>query len=140
MTCFEVATQFFHACESAKGWDGCKAFVADDARFSAQCEPLTEVESIQEYADGLKNFCEILAPGSSYDLHASSFDEVTRKALFFATFNGVHTGEGGPIPPTGKETHTHYVYIITMNKESKVQHLQKVWNASWSMRELGWMD
>ncbi len=39
MSAFEIATKFFHACETLKGWDECKQFVAADAPFSAQCEP-----------------------------------------------------------------------------------------------------
>jgi hypothetical protein len=33
----------------------------------------------------------------------------------------------------------HYVYILTMDTNDQVAHMVKVWNASWAMRELGWM-
>ena len=38
MSEFELATNFFHACESLKGWEGCKDYVAEGATFSAQCD------------------------------------------------------------------------------------------------------
>ncbi len=46
MSAFENATQFFHACESLKGWEGCKQYVAPEALFSAQCEPLVDVSTV----------------------------------------------------------------------------------------------
>ena len=84
-------------------------------------------------------FGKTTAPGATYDLHSSSYDEETRTAVFFATFHAKHTGEGGPVPPTHKETHTDYVYILTMNADDKVERMVKVWNAPWAMKELGWM-
>ena len=38
----------FHACGSLQGWEGCKGYVADGARFSAQSEPLIDIGTIEE--------------------------------------------------------------------------------------------
>ena len=59
--------------------------------------------------------------------------------LAFATFTGTHTGDGGPVDPTGKTANSHYVYAITVNDDNKVSHLVKIWNAPWALGELGWM-
>ena len=77
-------------------------------------------------------------PGCGYDLHSSSYDESTRTAIYFATFIGTHTGEGGPVPPTNKQTNSHYVYVLTMNDNDLVTNMIKVWNAPWALAELGW--
>jgi hypothetical protein len=139
MSAFENAKLFFEACESLKGWAGCEQYVAPGATFEAQCEPLTDVRTVEAYCEWMRGFGTVTAPGCSYDLHACGFDADTSTALFFATFHGRHTGEGGPVSPTQKETHTHYVYALTMNSEGKVSRMVKVWNAPWAMRELGWM-
>jgi len=139
MTAFENATKFFTACEAPAGWEGCQPYVAENATFSAQSEPLAELKTVHEYCEWMKGIGTITAPGATYDLHTSSYDEATRTAIFFATYHGRHTGEGGPVPPTNKETHTHYVYVLTMNEENKVERMIKVWNAPWAMRELGWL-
>jgi hypothetical protein len=139
MSGFINATKFFHACESVKGWEECSEYVEPGASFSAQCEPLVEIKTVEEYVNWMTNFCETIAPGGSYKLHSSAFDDATRTAMFFATFTLSHTGEGGPVPPTNKETNTHYVYIFKINDNDKIQSMQKVWNAPWAMRELGWM-
>lgn len=139
MSAFENATKLFHACESGKGWDGCQAYVADNAVFSGQCEPLVDIKTVQAYTDWMAGLANVVMPGSSYELHASAFDNNTNTALFFATYTGKHTGEGGPVPPTNKEASGEYVYAITMDENNKAKHMTKVWNASWTMRALGWI-
>jgi len=139
MTAFETASKFFAACEAPEGWEGCRQYVADGAPFTAQSEPLAEINTIEAYCDWMAAIGKITAPGASYDLHSASYDEATRTAVFFATYHARHTGEGGPVPPTNRETHSHYVYVLTMNDDNKVARMVKVWNASWALRELGWM-
>jgi len=138
MTAFENAQKFFEACEAPRGWEGCRQYVAENASFEAQSEPIAELSTVQAYCDWMAKFANVTVPDATYDLHTASYDEQTRKAVFFATYHAKHTGEGGPVPPTQKETHSHYVYILTMNQEHKVEKMVKVWNAPWAMRELGW--
>ena len=45
----EVATAFFAACDTGKGWDACRSFCTPDATFSAQAEPLQEIRTLQQY-------------------------------------------------------------------------------------------
>jgi hypothetical protein len=139
MTAFETAGKFFLACEASEGWEGCKPYVAGKGNFRAQCEPLVGIDTIEAYCDWMAGIGKITAPGATYDLHSSSYDEETKTAIFFATFHARHTGEGGPVPPTNKETHTDYVYVLKMNDENKVVGMVKVWNAPWAMKDLGWM-
>lgn len=138
ITAFENARKFFAACEASEGWKGCKSYVADGASFTAQSEPLVDVKTVEDYCEWMAGFG-VIAPGATYDLHASCYDESTRTAIFFATYHARHTGEGGPVPPTNQETHSDYVYFLTMNDENKVERMIKVWNAPWAMKELGWI-
>ena len=55
----------------------------------------------------------------------------------YAVFSGTHTGEGGPMPPTGESTASDYVYVMTFEGD-RIRHMTKIWNAGWAMRELGW--
>jgi len=139
MNLFKTAEMFFHACESLKGWDACKDYVADNANFIAQCEPLTEIKKVKDYVDWVTGLGTITAPGCTYKLHTSAYDEANMTAIFYATFTGTHSGDGGPVPPTNKTTNTHYVYALKMNDEGKIESMTKIWNASWALRELGWM-
>jgi hypothetical protein len=139
MSAFENARKFFEACEAPKGWDGCKRYVADNARFTAQSEPLADIGTVKGYCEWMKQIGTVTAPGATYDLHSASFDASTNTAVFFATFHARHTGEGGPVPPTNRETNTDYVYVLKMGPDDKVSHMTKIWNAPWAMKELGWM-
>ena len=138
MSAFANASAFFHACESLQGWEGCSPFVAEDAVFRAQCEPLAQIDRVAAYCDWVAELGRGPLAGCSYELHSAAWDEDTATALFFATFHGKHGSEGGPTPPTGRSTASHYVYILQMDETDKVCAMTKVWNAPWAMRELGW--
>src|SRR4051812_2531380 len=102
MTAFENAKKFFTACEAPEGWAGCKPYVADGAPFVAQSEPLADVHTVEAYCEWMYGLATITAPGATYDLHVSAYDENSRTAVFFATYHAKHTGAGGPVPPTNK--------------------------------------
>jgi hypothetical protein len=138
MSAFENATKFFHACETPSGWEACNPYVAEDATFFAQVEVLAEIDTVKAYAEWVAEFVRTSTPGVTYDVHASSYDEKTRTAMFFATYHLKHTLDGGPVPPTGKEAHAHYVYCLTMNEDDRVEKMVKIWNAPWTLKELGW--
>ncbi|MEP0201598.1 MAG: hypothetical protein ABJ084_07060 [Halioglobus sp.] len=138
MPAFKNAISFFHACEDLQGWEGCKQFVADNAVFSGQCEPLADIALVKDYCEWMAGLGKGPLVGCSYSLHSSAWDAGSQTALFFATFRGQHTGDGGPVPATGKSTQTHYVYAITMDENNKVCAMTKIWNAPWALSELGW--
>lgn len=96
MTSFENATTFFHNCESAKGREACKEYVAENAIFNAQSEPLAEVTAVKYYVESMAGLGTVTMPGCSYQVSASAYDESTNTAVFFATFTGTHSGDGGP--------------------------------------------
>ena len=55
----------------------------------------------------------------------------------YGVFRGTHTGEGGPIPPTGKTAAADYVYVMGSHSD-KIRQMTKVWNDGITMRQLGW--
>lgn len=138
MSKFQVATEFFHACESLKGAEGCADFISNDASFDAQSEPVADITRLSDYCDWMMNVGKGPLAGCRYELQASCFDEASATALFFAVFHATHSGEGGPVDPTGKTTASHYVYAVKVGDDNKVHHLTKIWNAPWALRELGW--
>ena len=137
MSPFENATRFFHACESSEGWEACRQYVEPGASFEAQAGPLAEVATVEDYAEWMVDVASWM-PDGRYDLHTSAWDEENRAATFFATFHGHHTGEGGPVPPTNREMRSHYVFVMFMNGDDRVEKVYKTWNAAWAMKQLGW--
>lgn len=137
MTPFETASSFFHVCESLKGWAGCSQYTTDNAEFTAQSEPISELTTVEEYCEWMAGVGQGPINGCSYTLHSSSYDAANNNALFFATFNATHSGEGGPAPATQQSTTSHYVYSLEMDAADKVSKMTKIWNAPWALNELG---
>ena len=138
MSAFNNATKFFHACEGLEGPSGTAPYVAEGASFECQAQALSGIETVQDYAGWLAGLGTTALAGARYKLHSSAWDAESNCALFFSTFIAAHTGDGGPVAPTGKETNSHYVYVIKMNDAGKVAHVTKIWNSSWALRELVW--
>ena len=133
----ETARKLFDACESGKGWDVCKQYCTPGATFSAQADALAEVRTLEAYTDWMQG-CYTFAPDASYEIKSFAVDEERGNVAGFGVFRATHTGEGGPVPPTGKSIEADYVYIMQFEGD-KVSHMTKVWNDGFSFRQLGWM-
>ena len=131
-----VAEAFLAACDTGKGWEGCRAYCAPDATFSAQAEPLLEVKTLEQYAEWMKAIVGIL-PDAHYDVKSLATDEARNNVAAYAVFHGTHTGPGGPVPPTGRSTSTDYVYVMQFEGD-KIVHVTKIWHAGLAMKDLGW--
>ena len=136
-TITETAHKFFEACETGEGWEGCRAYCAPSATFTAQSEPLAGVTTLQAYTDWMKGLLTFM-PDGRYELKSFATDAARQNVCAYGVFSATHTGEGGPCPPTGKKTVTDYVYVMQF-KDGLISHMTKIWNAPWAMKELGWM-
>jgi predicted ester cyclase len=132
----DTAEKFFVACETGKGWEGCKEYCRPDASFNAQAEPLAGVETLAQYCDWMKGLLGFI-PDGRYDLKSLAVDEDRRNVSAFAVFHGTHTGPGGPCPPTGKSVSTDYVYVMQFDGD-KISGMTKVWHSGLAVKALGW--
>jgi len=133
----DTAAQFFDACETGEGWEGCKQFCHAEATFASQAEALADVETLEGYTDWMKGLLTPV-PDGRYELRAFAVDDARSSVTAFAVFQGTHTGEGGPVPPTGKSVSADYVYVMEF-KDGKISHMTKIWNDVVSLKQLGWM-
>jgi predicted ester cyclase len=131
-----TANDFFKACETGKGWDGCKSYCRPNATFSAQAEPLANVKTLAEYADWMKGLLTIM-PDGSYEVKSFATDDERNNVAAYAVFTGTHTGPGGPCEPTGKKTSSDYVYVMQFSGD-KISHMTKIWHSGMALKELGW--
>jgi predicted ester cyclase len=132
----QTARAFFDACETGQGWAGCSAYCQPDASFAAQADPLADLQTLQQYAEWMKGLL-MLVPDGSYAVQSFATDHERNNVCAYAVFSGTHSGEGGPMPPTGKNTSSDYVYVMEF-EDGKISHMTKIWNAGWAMKELGW--
>ncbi len=133
----EKAEQFFDACETGKGWETCQQYCHPQATFSAQADALGGVDTLEAYTEWAKGLLTPM-PDARYEVRSIAVDEDRNKATAYAVFRGTHTGEGGPVPPTGKRVDTDYVYIMEFEGD-QIRHMTKVWNDGVSLKQLGWM-
>ena len=68
-TNLDSAKQFFEACETGEGWEGCNAFCHPEATFSSQTTVLSDVTTLEGYCEWMKN---LLTPSSPWALRDSS--------------------------------------------------------------------
>ncbi len=132
----EQARLFFEACETGQGWEGCEEYCQPDATFSAQAAALADIETIQGYADWMKNLLTPI-PDGHYELKFFAADEERACVAAFAVFHGTQTGPGGPGEPSGKTIAADYVYAMQFD-DGLIQHMTKIWNDTISLQQLGW--
>lgn len=136
MTHAQTARDFFEACETGKGWDGCKTWCLEGATFSCQADALAQTSTLAAYADWMKGLLGPI-PDGHYELKAFAMDAERGTVVAAAVFHGTQTGAGGPVAPTGRAVFSDYVYIISLNG-GKISHMTKVWNDAQALRQLGW--
>ena len=70
---------------------------------------------------GLGSFA--IALGGSDELRGATLPAVARgnAVCAFAVFHGTHSGEGGPVAPTGNPVATDYVYVIEFDGD-RIRH------------------
>ncbi len=132
----DTARAFFDACETGKGWDGCREYCASDATFSAQADALADVRSLQQYADWMKGLLTPL-PDGRYEVKSFAADQEHHNVTAYGIFSGTHTGDGGPCPPTGRSASSDYVYVMDF-EDGRIRHMTKIWNDGVALKQLGW--
>ena len=136
MTNLDTATAFFDACETGKGWDICQQWCEKNATFACQADALSEIKSLAAYCDWMKGLLGPI-PDGRYVLTAFAMDEARNTAVATAEFHGTQTGDGGPLPPTGKAVVSDYAYLMHF-ENLKITHMTKIWNDAHALRALGW--
>ena len=132
----ETAEQFFEACETGTGWDGCAPYCHARATFASQTDALAGIDTLQAYTEWMKNLLTPL-PDGVVEVKSFAVDEAHDNVTVYGVFRGTHTGEGGPVPPTGNGAAADYVYVMDFDGD-KIAHMTKIWNDGYTMRQLGW--
>ena len=132
----DVAKKFFDACETGKGWQGCQQYCTANATFRSEAGPLAEMKTLVEYTNWMQAMFSLL-PDASYQIKSFATDADRNNVAAYGIFSGTHTGEGGPVPPTGKRVDTDYVYVMEFDGD-KIKHMTKIWNDGVALKALGW--
>ncbi len=98
------------------------------------------MKTVKSYCDAVAVSFKTTFLGSTYELAASAYDAENDIALLHGVSHAQHTGEGGPVPPTGKVAQIPFVYSIKFNSDAKIVHLSKVFDESSVKQQLGWPE
>jgi predicted ester cyclase len=94
------------------------------------------VKTLEQYTDWMKGILAVL-PDADYEVRSFATDTARNNVAAYGIFRGTHTGQGGPVPPTGKRVSTDYVYVMQF-EGGKISHMTKIWNAGMALKEIGW--
>ena len=132
----DPARGFFEACDTGKGWEACQAYCSPGATFSSQTGALADINTLEGYCEWMKGLLTPI-PDGNYELKFFAADDASNSATVVAVFHGTQTGEGGPVPTTGKKIAADYVYHMEFDGD-KIKHMTKIWNDTISLQQLGW--
>ena len=132
----KTAEEFFEACETGGGWEQCQRYCRPDATFAAQAAALEGVTDLRGYTEWMRGLYGPVPDGRA-EVRTFAVDEARDKVLIFGVFQGTNTGEGGPVPPTGKSVAADYVYDLSF-QDGKIGHVTKIWNDAATLQQLGW--
>jgi len=132
----DTAEQFFEVCESGQGWQACAQYCHPGATFAAQTGALQGMSTLEAYTDWMKGLLTLLPDGRA-EVRSFAVDAGRDKVVVYGVFSGTHTGEGGPVPPTGQRAEADYVYDMAFDGD-KIRHLTKIWNDGFTLQQLGW--
>ncbi len=132
----DLAKQFFDACETGKGWEGCEIYCDPEASFSAQAGVLEDIDTLEDYCEWMKNLLTPV-PDGHYELKFMAEDKERNCVAAYAVFHGTQTGPGGPGEPTGRTIAADYVYAMEFDGD-RIRHMTKIWNDTVSLEQLGW--
>jgi predicted ester cyclase len=132
----DTALQFIHDVEAGKGWAVCRQYCHPDATFSSQVEHFGGIDTIEGYAESMKwQF----APFPDYggDVRSCGVDDQRRHVIVYGRSWGTHTGEGGPVAPTGRRFEVDGVAVMSFDGDL-IRHLTLVMDGTTVAQQLGW--
>ena len=91
--------------------------------------------TLEGYTDWMKGLL-TMPRTERAEMRSFGVDEARNNVAMFGVFRGTHTGEGGPVPPTGKSAEADYVYVMDFDGD-KIRHMTKIWNDGITLRQLG---
>ncbi|MFN2323745.1 MAG: ester cyclase [Trueperaceae bacterium] len=132
-----IATSFHHACMTGEGWQACQPYCAPDATFVHEGTMFADAGTLEAYVAFIQSAITPV-PDFQHEVLSVGIDERQQRVLIHYLIRGTHTGEGLPVPPTGKSLQSHCVLILYFENEL-ISHATKVWNDHEMMKQLGWV-
>ena len=92
--------------------------------------------SLEAFAESTKLLA-VLFPDYRSELRSLGLDDERNHVIAYQVARGTHTGEGGPVPPTGKAFEVDVVYVMEFDGD-RIRHLTIVMHDLVVDKQLGW--
>ncbi|WP_348394603.1 ester cyclase [Thalassotalea fonticola] len=97
---------------------------------------MADISSLDAYCEWMKSLL-LIIPDGQYEVKFFAKDEARNSVAGYGVLRGTHTGEGGPVAPTGKTLVADFVYHMDF-EDGLIKHTTKIWNDTISLQQLGW--
>lgn len=132
-----IAARFHEACMTGKGWQECQRYCTPDAAFSHEGDMFADIHTLEGYAGFMQGVFGPV-PDFRHQVLSVALDEEHQRVLVHYLISGTHTGEGLPVPPTGKSMTSNCVLVLQFEGD-RIRHATKVWNDHHTSRQVGWV-
>ena len=132
----DTALGFIRDVEAGKGWAVCRQYAHPDATFSSQAESFAGIDTVAGYAEAMTQSF-VPFPDYGGDVRSCGVDDEHRHVIVYGRSWGTHTGEGGPVPATGKRFEIDAVGVMEFDGDL-IRHLTVVVDGASMARQLGW--
>ncbi len=132
----DTAEKFFDACESGKGWDGCKRLLPTgrDVFGAGRCLGWRQHRRGVHELDEGNVYPDTRRAATRSDRLPSMSGATTSPRL---ACSAPRIPVRGPVPPTGKRLEADYVYVMDFDN-GQIKHMTKIWNDVRQPAQLGW--
>lgn len=132
-----IATNFHHACMTGKGWQECQQYCTPAASFTHEGTMLADIDTLEGYVAFIESVA-VPVPDFRHEPLSVGVDERQQRVLIHYRIRGTHSGEGLPVPPTGKGFESYSVIVLHFQGD-RIHHVDKVWNDHSVMQQAGWV-
>jgi len=135
----QTAERFLQTVKPGQGWEAWQPFCHPDAGFrklGTSAVGMEVHESLPDFAESTKVLV-ALFPDLRQELRSLAIDEEQDIAIAYMVTKGTHTGEGGPVPPTGQAFEVDVVWIMQF-EDDRMRHLTLVMHDPVVDEQLGW--
>lgn len=138
-TLSQSAERFVVSVAPGQRWEAWRPYCHPDATFRKVGTSSVGMEvhdSLREFAESTKAMVAVF-PDLRVELRSLAVDEEHGIAMVYLVIEGTHTGEGGPVPPTGRSFEVDAAYVMEFDGD-RLRHLTMVMNELVVDKRLGW--
>jgi len=135
----QAAERILQNVKPGHGWEAWQPYCHPDATFrkvGTSSVGMEVHESLPAFAESTKVMA-ALFPDIREEVRSLAIDEEQDIAIAHVVIKGTHTGDGGPVPPSGKAFEVDVAYVMHLDGD-RLRHLTMIMHDLVVDKQLGW--